>query len=46
MGDQHAGTFLNGLSALALARIIDKQDQELPSWQLFAEMIAAATGYE
>ena len=38
--------FLDGLSALALARAHDQRGQEDPSWQLFAEIIAAATGYE
>lgn len=38
--------FLDGLSAFALARVHDKSGQEEPSWQLFAEIIAAASGYE
>jgi hypothetical protein len=40
--------FLDGLSAFALARLVNTPDaeQERASWQLFAEMIAAATGYE
>ena len=38
--------FLDGLSAFALARVVDQAGQEAPTWQLFAEMIPAATGYE
>ena len=38
--------FLDGLSAFALARVVDQAGQEAPTWQLFAEMVAAATGYE
>lgn len=38
--------FLDGLSAFALARANGQPGQEDPSWQLFAEIIAAATGYE
>jgi hypothetical protein len=38
--------FLEGLAAFAGARVVDQADQEAPSWTLFAEMIAAATGYE
>lgn len=38
--------FLDGLSAFVLARINDLPGQEDASWQLFAELIAAATGYE
>lgn len=38
--------FLDGLSAFALARVHGKQGQEDASWQLFAEIIAAATGHE
>lgn len=38
--------FLDGLSAFTLARVNDKSDQDEPTWQLFAEIIAAATGYE
>jgi len=42
------GRFLDGLSAFALARVNDRsaQEQEQPSWKLFAELIVAATGYE
>ena len=42
------GRFLDGLSAFALARVNGRSDddQEQPSWKLFAELIAAATGYE
>jgi len=38
--------FLDGLSAFALARVHDRHGQEDPTWQLFAEIVAAATGYE
>lgn len=38
--------FLDGLSAFALARVHEQPDQQDASWQLFAEIIAAATGYE
>ncbi|MCR1781909.1 hypothetical protein KVF89_05120 [Nocardioides carbamazepini] len=40
--------FLDGLSAFALARVNGRSDgeQEQPSWNLFAELIVAATGYE
>ena len=38
--------FLDGLSAFASARVHDQPSQEDASWQLFAEIIAAATGYE
>jgi hypothetical protein len=38
--------FLDALSAFGWARVVDGGDQETPSWQLFAEMIVAATGYE
>lgn len=38
--------FLDGLSAFALARVHDQPGQEDATWQLFAEIIAAATGYE
>ena len=40
--------FLDGLSAFAHARLVDvpNDDQRQATWQLFAEMIAAATGYE
>lgn len=38
--------FLDGLAAFAEARVADRGDQEAPTWELFAEMIVAATGYE
>lgn len=40
--------FLDGLAALALARVSGRADeeQEKASWALFAELVAAATGYE
>jgi hypothetical protein len=40
--------FLDGLSAFAHARLVGvpDDDQKQATWQLFAEMIAAATGYE
>lgn len=38
--------FLEGLAAFAGAREVAGEDQETASWRLFAEMIAAATGYE
>ncbi|MGW5365474.1 DUF7660 family protein [Actinopolymorpha pittospori] len=40
--------FLDGLSAVAFARLVNEpdEDQERATWGLFAEMIAAATGYE
>jgi hypothetical protein len=37
--------FLDALAALADSRVVGRADQEVPSWQLFAEIIAAATGY-
>ena len=42
------GRFLDGLSAFALARVNGRseEEQERPSWNLFAELIVAATGYE
>ena len=42
------GRFLDGLSAFALARVNGRseEEQERPSWKLFAELIVAATGYE
>ena len=40
------GRFLDGLTAVSWSRRVDVQDEENASWQLFAEMIAAATGYE
>jgi len=38
--------FLDGLSGFAFTRVHDQAGQEVPTWQLFAEMVAAATGYE
>lgn len=38
--------FLEALATFAEARVIGRADQEEASWQLFAEMIVAATGYE
>ncbi|PZF83112.1 DUF7660 family protein [Jiangella anatolica] len=40
--------FLDGLSAFALARVIDRaaEEQEVASWALFAGLIVTATGYE
>jgi hypothetical protein len=38
--------FLDGLAAFALARVNDQTAREEPTWQLFAEIIAAASGYE
>ena len=38
--------FLDGLSAFALARVHNQHGQEEPTWQLFAQIVAAATGYE
>ena len=38
---------LDALSAFATARVVTViDDQEAPSWRLFAEMLHAATGYE
>ena len=38
--------FLDGLAAFAAARVQGGQDQDTPTWRLFAEIIAAGTGYE
>jgi hypothetical protein len=40
--------FLDGLEAFAHARTVNEpdKDQERASWQLFAGILAAATGYE
>jgi hypothetical protein len=40
--------FLDGLAAASHARVVDRDgaSQELASWRLFAELVAAATGYE
>lgn len=37
---------LEALAAFSSARLIASEDQEQPSWRLFATMIAVATGYE
>jgi hypothetical protein len=39
-------SFLDALGAFAGARLVDRDNQEEPTWQLFAEMIVAATVYE
>jgi hypothetical protein len=39
-------SFLDALGAFAGARLVDQDNQEEPTWQLFAEMILAATVYE
>lgn len=40
--------FLDALAAFSAARLVDRQvnEQEMPSWRVFAEIVAAATGYE
>jgi hypothetical protein len=40
--------FLDGLAAVSDARVVDgdRASQETPTWRLFAELVAAATGYE
>lgn len=38
--------FLAALAAFAEARVVGRENQDEPSWRLFAEMIVAATGYE
>ena len=38
--------FLDAFAAFAEARVIGERDQDTPTWQLFAEIIVAATGYE
>lgn len=38
--------FLDALARFAEARVVGREDQEQPTWGLFAEMIHAATGYE
>jgi hypothetical protein len=40
--------FLDALSAVSHGRLVDTEAaaQELPTWQLFAQLVAAATGYE
>jgi hypothetical protein len=40
------GRFLEALADFAEARVVDRGDQETATWRLFAEMMAAATGYE
>jgi hypothetical protein len=39
--------FLDGLAAVSRARVADSDAavQEVPTWQLFAQLVAAATGY-
>jgi hypothetical protein len=37
---------LDAMAALSWARIAGRTDQETATWRLFAEVIAAATGYE
>ena len=40
--------FLDALAAFSDARLVDRDpsEQEVSSWRLFAEILAAATGYE
>ena len=40
--------FLDGLAAVTHARFVDldRASQDLATWRLFAQLIAAATGYE
>lgn len=40
--------FLDGLAAASYARVVDRDGdvQEVAEWKLFAELVAAATGYE
>ena len=40
--------FLDGLAAVSHARVedLDSASQEAATWQLFAQLVAAATGYE
>lgn len=38
--------FLDALAAFALGRVAEQAGQETATWRLFAEMLAAATGYE
>jgi hypothetical protein len=40
--------FLDGLEAFSRSRVLGKprDDQETASWQLFADMVVVATGYE
>jgi len=44
--NSETGRLLEALSAFAHARVAEGGDQETPTWRLFAEMVAAATGYE
>ncbi len=38
---------LDALGAFAAARVVDKpEDQESPTWRLFASMLVAATAFE
>jgi hypothetical protein len=48
VGEHDSGRVLEGFAAFAAARVVDRGrgDQNVPTWGLFAEMIAAATGYE
>lgn len=40
--------FLDALAVFSDARLVDREssEQEIASWPLFAEILAAATGYE
>ena len=38
--------FLEALAAFSEARLVGETEQDRASWQLFAQMIVAATGYE
>lgn len=38
--------FLDAFAAFASARVVDEVGQEAPSWRLFADIVATATGYE
>ena len=44
--NRNLADFLAALAVFAEARVVGRDDQEQPSWRLFAEMIVAATGYE
>lgn len=46
--DTTLDNFLDALAAFSDARLVDRDpsEQEVPSWRLFAEIVAAATGYE
>jgi hypothetical protein len=45
-GNRTLEDFLEALATFAEARVVDKDGQDDASWQLFAEMVVAATGYE